>query len=59
MVNRKERLGLFVFGLGDWIVVSSIHPTNGMIFAAGAIQAGIGGLCMGTALLPGRTARFS
>lgn len=60
-MTPKERLALIAFGLFTWAsaMFTAADPVTGLVAHVAAVQAGLGAGLFVTALLPGRTARFS
>lgn len=56
-----ERIALLVFGLATWStgMVAPGLSAETLVFVTAPVMAGIGAGLFVTALLPGRTARFS
>lgn len=60
-MTLTERTRLLAFGLFGWSasMFSAAEAANDLVRLASPVQAAIMTACFATALLPGRTARFS
>lgn len=56
-----ERIALLVFGVTTWStgMITAAAETTDLVALSAPVMAGVGAFLFVTALLPGRTARFS